>query len=53
MEYDARAHRLDTLATFAFWVQSKTLPETLYQMLLIDPRHAETSGKPQDPIATS
>lgn len=23
VEYDPRAHRLDTLATFAFWVQSK------------------------------
>ncbi|KAF2759306.1 ArfGap-domain-containing protein [Pseudovirgaria hyperparasitica] len=40
VEYDQRAHRLNTLATFAFWVQNTRLPRT--PNLLLPPSEMNT-----------
>lgn len=48
VEYDQRAHRLETLANFAFWVQSK-VPVVVALILKTDlSRHREGPPKPQD-----
>jgi Arf-GAP/SH3 domain/ANK repeat/PH domain-containing protein len=51
VEYDQRAHRLNTLASFSFWVSSKTLSRQLLFSLLLTSNedHQQCLSHPNSP----
>jgi hypothetical protein len=52
VEYDQRAHKLETLANFAFWVQSRYFSYSKWYAA-DNNRHCATQSQPAIPVSTA